>query len=154
MSKVPLWVLVLLILLLAACTAEKQFTMADLKKRDVKLPDGQVIRCETMTEKLEMMRGMMFRDSLPPNNGMLFIHANAAKVPYWTYQVRIPLDILWLDRQRRIVEISPQSQPCNDSRKASECPQYGGNAMSTFVLELAGGVAEKHGLKLGDQLEW
>ena len=140
--------------LMSACSMEKPTTMADLNKRDVKLPDGAIILCETMTGKMEMLRGMMFRDSLPPDKGMLFIHAQVAQVPYYTYQVRIPLDIIWMNKEHRVVEIIADTPPCNDSRKASECPQYGGNANAQFVLELAGGVAAKHGLKLGDRLEW
>jgi uncharacterized membrane protein (UPF0127 family) len=67
------------------------------------------------------------------------------------YQVRIPLDILWIDRAHRIVEISADTPPCPVG-PASKCPKYGGNEEALFVVELAGGVAAKHGLKFGDML--
>ena len=62
------------------------------------------------------------------------------------YQVRIPLDIIWMDRYRAIVEIAANAPPCKTV--ASQCPHYGGNSeRAQYVLELAGGMAAKYGLK-------
>ncbi len=68
---------------------------------------------------------------------------------FWN-RLWLTLDIVWLDGNRRIVEISANTPPCQS--QASKCPQYGGKEMSQYVLELAGGVAAQHGLQLGDQL--
>lgn len=118
----------------------------------ITLPNGRKIRAEVMSHPTDMARGMMFRDSLAPDRGMLFIHQTPGKYPYWMYQVKIPLDILWLDAGRRIVEISANTPPCH--KRASECPNYGGNQDALFVLELAGGAAAKHGLRVGDTLSF
>jgi uncharacterized membrane protein (UPF0127 family) len=67
------------------------------------------------------------------------------------YQVRIPLDIIWMDHDRRIVEISANTPACL-SRSAHECPSYGGHEKARYVLELAGGGAALYGLKVGDTL--
>jgi len=144
----------LVCLALAAATACKReaSTLDELNTRTVILPGGQKIRVEVMTHPTDMMRGMMFRDYLAPDRGMLFVHGSLGNYPYWMYQVRIPLDIIWLDEKRRIVEISPNTPPCQ--QKASECPSYGGNQKALFVLELAGGMAAKYNLKLGDVLEF
>ena len=144
-----------LFLILASCeSTTSTATLDDLYTRVVTLPNGKKITVETMTRQAEMARGMMFRDSLSKDRGMLFIHANAATVPYFMYQVRIPLDILWLDRNKIIVEIAPDTPPCNDGRQASQCPKYGGHTMSQFVLELGAGEVKKNGLKLGDRLDY
>ncbi len=116
------------------------------------LPGGQKIRVEVMTSPTDMGRGMMFRDSLAPDRGMLFIHSSPGNYKYWMYQVRIPLDIVWLDQFRRVVEISANTPPCKT--RASECPNYGGNARAQFVLELGGGMAEKYNLKPGDTIDF
>ncbi len=118
--------------------------------RTVTLPNGKKIRAEEETRPLMMGRGMMFRDSLAPDRGMLFVHGRQGKNPYWMYQVKIPLDILWIDRSHRIVEISANAPPCPGP--ASQCPQYGGHYDAMFVLELAGGEAARNGLKVGDYL--
>jgi uncharacterized protein len=135
-----------------AC-ADRTITMDDFRTRLITLPNGKSIRAEVVTHPTEMMRGMMFRDSLAEDRGMLFVHGSEGQFPYWMYQVRIPLDIIWLDRNQRIVEISAKTPPC-PSAKATECPQFGGQQKALFILELAGGVAAKHGLKAGDVLNF
>lgn len=139
-----------LALLLAACSSRSG--LEDLNTREVGLPNGKRIRAEIMKTPDEMMKGMMFRDSIAPDRGMLFVHERPGKYPYWMYQVRIPLDIIWLDRDHRIVEISAATPPCKTA--ASQCPSYGGAAVAQFVLELGGGRAAANGLKLGDRIDF
>ncbi|HYP06680.1 MAG TPA: DUF192 domain-containing protein, partial [Bryobacteraceae bacterium] len=73
----------------------------DFNSQQVKLPDGTSVKVEVMMNKTDMARGMMFRDSLPEGRGMLFIHPKADRYPYWMYQVKVPLDIIWMDKQKR-----------------------------------------------------
>ena len=154
MGNVRLCGILALLAIGCGCSEEKSGTLADLNKRDVRLPDGTVIVCETMTQKQEMMKGMMFRDKLPANQGMLFIHAAAAPVSYYMYQVKIPLDIVWMDRNHVIVEIAADAPACSDGRQASQCPHYGGSRPSQYVLEIGAGLAAKHGLRVGQRLDW
>lgn len=140
-----------LALALGAC-GEPPVKLEDYNTRPVRLPNGAVIRAEVMFRPEDMVRGMMYRDSLAPDRGMLFLHGEPGRYSYWMYQVKIPLDLIWLDADKRIVEMSPNTPPCRS--KASQCPQYGGNQEALYVLELAAGSIEKHGLKLGSRLEF
>ena len=150
--RIPaLFVLISTALMTSAC-GQKGTSAEDYYSTPVKLPDGTIILAEQMRTRQEMMRGMMFRDEMKPGRGMIFWHGSPGKYPYWMYQVKVPLDIIWIDINRRIVEISPQTPPCPVGVLASKCPQYGGNKEALFVVELAGGAAAKHGLKLGDTL--
>jgi uncharacterized membrane protein (UPF0127 family) len=123
---------------------------ADAGLQEIRLPGGRTIRAEVMTRSEDLMRGMMFRESLAPDRGMLFVHTAPGRYTYWMFQCLIPLDIIWLDANRRIVEISADTPPCKT--EASDCPHYGGNQDSLFVLELAGGMAAKYDLKLGNTI--
>lgn len=118
----------------------------------VKLPDGTRIAAEVMLTPEEQAKGMMFRTSLDEDKGMLFIHGTPDKRAYWMFQCEIPLDIIWMDRNHSIVEISPDTPPCRET--ADKCPSYGGSVPSLFVLELAAGMAKKHNLKPGDTLSF
>jgi len=118
----------------------------------VTLPDGREIRAEVLTRSEDMMRGMMFRESLAPDRGMLFVHTSPGRYSYWMFQCLIPLDIVWLDAAKRIVEISANTPPCKGGAKS--CPSYGGNHDALYVLEIAGGMAQKYGLKTGDILRF
>lgn len=124
----------------------------DFNSRQVTLPNGKKITAEVMTNPTDMSRGMMFRESLPPDRGMLFIHSSPGKYPYWMYQVTIPLDIIWMDSSRRVVEISANTPPCGKPPSAKECPNYGGNQNALYVLELGGGEAAKNGVQVGSAI--
>jgi len=125
----------------------------ELDLTQVTLPNGAKINAETMRSEPELMRGLMFRESLAPNRGMLFIHPKENTFHYWMYQTKIPLDLIWMDHDRRIVEMSLDTPPCR-STSAKECPNYGGNFKSKYVLEVNAGVARKNGLKNGDSLDF
>lgn len=132
--------------LLGGC-GDKSSAVDDFNTTKVTLPDGTLIRAEVMRREEDMRRGMMFRDSLAENRGMLFIHGRAGQYTYYMYQVKIPLDIIWLDSRNKVLEVSENTPPC--TTKASQCPVYGGKHDALVVLELAGGVAKKHGVKPG-----
>jgi uncharacterized protein len=148
-----LFAFIMLPLALCSCVGESTVSIDEYNTRLVKLPRGQKIRVEVMGDPRDMARGMMFRDSLAPDRGMLFVYGKAGKYPHWMYQVRIPLDMIWLDKDRRIVEIVAQIPPCT-STSAKECPPVGGHETAITVLELASGMAEKYGLKTGNILDY
>jgi hypothetical protein len=125
----------------------------ELDLTQVTFPNGVKINAETMRSDVELMRGLMFRESLAPGRGMLFIHPKEDTFHYWMYQTKIPLDMIWMDHDRRIVEMSLDTPPCR-STSARECPSYGGNYKSKYVLEVNAGVARKNGLKTGDTLDF
>lgn len=145
------WPLMLLTLVGAACGPQTAGPEV-LAMRTVTLPGGRQIRAEVEMTQVDMQKGMMFRDSLPRGRGMLFIHETPGLYPYWMYQVRIPLDMIWMDASHRIVEISADTPPCKT--KASLCANYGGHEQAQFVLELGGGEARRLGLRLGQTLEF
>jgi len=125
----------------------------ELDLTQVTFPNRVKINAETMRRDVELMRGLMFRESLAPNRGMLFIHPKEDMFHYWMYQTKIPLDMIWMDNDRRVVEMSLDTPPCKSS-SAKDCPNYGGNFRSKYVLEVNAGIARKNGLKTGDTLDF
>ena len=106
-------VLLLACLASVSCT-EKTATLDDIHTRDVSLPGGQVIKAEVMFDATDMMRGMMFRTSVAPDHGMLFLHRAPGRYGYWMFQTLIPLDIIWMDSSKRIVEIAAECAAVQD----------------------------------------
>ena len=139
-----------LALLLAGCGSRS--TLEDLMTRDVTLPGGHVIKAETAVDTRDMLRGLMFRTSLAPDHGMLFVHPKAGRYSYWMYETHIPLDMIWMDENHQVVEIVQNAEPCKTA--ASKCAHYGGHEDARFVLELNGGQARKYGLKSGETIQW
>lgn len=113
-------------------------------------PDEFVVRVEIAAEDELRARGLMFRDHLLPGTGMLFFFPSDGDYPFWMKNTIIPLDMIWIDANRKIVHIAHEAQPC----KVENCPNYPPNAIARYVLEVAGGVAKQHGLKAGDMLQF
>jgi uncharacterized membrane protein (UPF0127 family) len=134
---------------LMGCQSDIQ-TLEEFGVRAVRFPNGKAIQAETMITPEDLARGMMYRDSLPSGRGMLFIHPQPGPVSYWMYNVRIPLDLVFMNPQRRIVHIERNAPPCRVA--ASDCPRYGPVEAVQFVLELPAGDADRFGLKRGDNV--
>jgi uncharacterized membrane protein (UPF0127 family) len=145
--------LVIVAAALLFCGCSSKDTLNELGTTVVTLPDGQKIHAEVLTHAKDMLRGMMFRDSLPEDRGLLFIHGSPGRYPYWMFQVRVPLDILWIDANRTVVEMSLDTPPCT-SKSSQECRNYGGTAVAAYVLELAAGTARKHNVSVGTRLSF
>lgn len=113
-------------------------------------PDGFVVAVEIAADDDRRAQGLMYRDRLDPGHGMLFLFAQDNVLSFWMKNTRIPLDMIFLDSNRRIVGIVESAPPC----RFDPCPSYGPNAIARYVLEVAGGQARAHGLKKGDVLQF
>ena len=96
-------------------------------------------------------RGLMFRRELAQDAGMLFIHDDAEPLAYWMKNTYIPLDILYFDRDRRLVSAQLGVLPCG---RQPQCPLYPSAGPAKYVLELNAGEAQSLGLKPGDELRF
>ena len=139
----------ILLLTLAACMNKPTPTQPVTAPRVI-FPDGHVVQVELATDDATRAQGLMFRDQMPEGRGMLFFFARTGDYPFWMKNTLIPLDIIWIDEQKRIVGISRETPPC----KADPCPSYPPGGMAKYVLEVAGGVAARHGLANGQSLRF
>lgn len=96
-------------------------------------------------------RGLMFRDSMPEDHGMLFIHNTQAPQAYWMKNTRIALDILYFDNQRKLVSQQRDVPPCT---LGDRCPAYPSQVPARYVLELNAGKAAEIGLQDGAELKF
>ncbi len=95
-------------------------------------------------------KGLMFREELAPDHGMLFIHERQEPLAYWMKNTRIPLDILYFDNARQLVSQQRDVPPCS---LGDACPPYPSDAPARYVLELNAGEAAKLALHNGMQLQ-
>ena len=110
---------------------------------------GQRYGVEVADDDAERARGLMFRDAMDRDHGMLFIHEREEPQSYWMKNTHIPLDILYFDDQRRLVSQQRDVPPCN---LGNACPPYPSNAPARYVLELNAGEAARLGLADGATL--
>ncbi len=91
----------------------------------------------------------MYRKSLPQDKGMLFVFEKEKIHPFWMKNMRFPLDIIWLDANKKIVDIYQNAQPCKET-----CDSIIPKSAATFVLEVNAGFVEKNKIKVGDRFEF
>lgn len=108
---------------------------------------GQRFDIELADEFNERARGLMYRDSMPADHGMLFVHENEAPLAYWMKNTKIPLDILYFDAERKLVSIQRGVPICT---AGDRCPNYPSRGPAKYVLELNAGRSDALGLERGD----
>ena len=110
---------------------------------------GKRYTVELATNDAQRERGLMFRQRMDPDRGMLFVHDREEPLAYWMKNTLIPLDILFFDGQRRLVAQQRDVPPCT---LGDACPPYPSDAPARYVLELNAGQAAKLQLQNGATL--
>jgi uncharacterized membrane protein (UPF0127 family) len=111
---------------------------------------GQRYVVEVADDEDERARGLMFRDALEPDRGMLFIHERTEPLAYWMKNTRIALDILYFDENLTLVAQRRDVPPCSGG---DGCPSYPSKAPARYVLELNAGEAARLQLTEGARLQ-
>jgi uncharacterized membrane protein (UPF0127 family) len=114
------------------------------------LPSGQVYSLEVARTPQEQEQGLMFRESLPEKTGMLFPFTDKGVHHFWMKNTMIPLDMVWIDAEGKVIFVSANTPPC----KADPCPSYGPDSPAASVLEIAGGNAAKENISVGAVLRF
>jgi uncharacterized protein len=109
------------------------------------LPSGTVLQVEVMVKDEDRAMGLMFRPSLPRDRGMLFIFERPDFHGIWMKNCRFPIDIVWLDEERKVVHVAESVPPC----KAEPCPVYNPLRRAAYVVELNAGQARREKAVLG-----
>ncbi len=90
----------------------------------------------------------MYVKDLPPDRGMLFLFPDDAQRPFWMKNCFISLDMIWLDANNVVVDITHDAPPCTQD----PCPNYMPNRPARNVLEVLGGLCATHHVEVGDRL--
>jgi uncharacterized protein len=92
-------------------------------------------------------QGLMFRDKLDWDKGMLFINEKSGIHSFWMKNTLIPLDVIWIDERMQIVHIA-SAAPCTKD----PCRTYNPGVSSKYVVEVNQGYSLKHNLSIGDKV--
>lgn len=108
-------------------------------------PDGATITLELAISEEERAQGLMYRDQLPDDHGMLFLFQREDHYPFWMKNTFIALDIVWLSGSGEVLEVRRGAVPC----RVEPCPSYVPSVRARAVLELPAGAADRHGIRPG-----
>lgn len=93
----------------------------------------------------EHLSGLRFTPTLAPNEGMLYVFNVPDRYPFWTKDMRYPIDMIFITRDRQISDLIENVPPCTGS-----CPMYRPTQPVTYVIEVNGGYVSNNNIDLGD----
>ena len=100
------------------------------------------------TTVAEQEKGLMFQTQLDERQGMLFVFNEEKKYTFWMKNTLIPLDLIWINKDKKVVFISQNALPCNQDN----CPNIEPSENAQYVLEVNAGVVQEIGLQIGDKV--
>jgi uncharacterized membrane protein (UPF0127 family) len=105
------------------------------------------IQAEVASTDGQRQMGLMFRESMGDDEGMLFLFPTERRNAFWMHNTLIPLDMLFIDSEWKVVGIVENARPLTDDSRSV-------NKMSQYVLELNAGAAARHGLGEGTEVRF
>jgi len=107
---------------------------------------GIEIQVEIADDEAERAKGLMFRQSLPENEGMLFVYESARPLGFWMRNTLIPLDVAYIDSEGRIIDIQRMEPRDETTHWSASDAQY--------ALEMNAGWFEENGVGVGALVEF
>ncbi|HLD70038.1 MAG TPA: DUF192 domain-containing protein [Candidatus Omnitrophota bacterium] len=114
--------------------------------RDVVCFQEKCVQVEIAQKPGELTRGLQFREQLAFDAGMLFIFPHSHKHSFWMKDTKIPLDMIWMDSSRRVVDVKKNVPPCIKD----PCAVYTPQSEARYVLEINSGAADVFKIHSGD----
>jgi hypothetical protein len=133
--------------------AGSPYTVSDSRLLPIQTPSGTTIMAEIADTPQKRATGLMYRDHLKKDHGMLFLFNEPQAWTFWMKNTRIPLDLVWMDWKKRVIHIERNVPIC--TRTDDSCPQYRPNSDDAlFVLEIPGGTADVYRIEKGATLQF
>ena len=105
------------------------------------------LQIELAETEYETQTGLMYRKGMEDSQAMLFIFEKEELKGFYMKNTQFPLDIIFLDAEKKVVSIAKNAQPFNQNTLRSEGP-------AQYVLEVNAGLSDKWGLEKGDRISW
>jgi hypothetical protein len=97
----------------------------------------------------EKTRGLMHREYLSKDRGMIFIFDDSDKRTFWMKNTLIPLDMIFVDNENKVVDMKKNFQPCREE----PCETYTSSQPARYVIEVNAGLTDELGIETGQVLE-
>jgi uncharacterized membrane protein (UPF0127 family) len=104
------------------------------------------INVEVAQSAGERAKGLMYREGISEESGMLFIFDSEDKHSFWMKNMSFPIDIIWIDSNFRIVDITMSAVPC----MVESCTMYSPGVPARYVLEVQSDFVSGNGVEFGD----
>jgi len=133
---------------------------AEVKLEQVEFPRGTIMVGDKILEvqiadtEPRHVRGLMFQNELPFDQGMLFVFDEPGPKSMWMLNMQFPLDIIWFDEDGNVVSISKDVPPCKTPAEIMACESDGATSRDAkYALEVTAGFVDKFNIDKNSKLE-
>ncbi len=137
---VLIFALVFVTVFLAYYKSDKKFAVVEI--------DGIKVNAEVANNFAKQAVGLMFREKLGKNDGMIFVFGKEDYHKFWMMNVKFPLDFIWISGNKTVVDVTENAQPC-----LINCTSFTSKGKAQYVLELNTGFVKENKIKVGDKVK-
>ncbi len=123
---------------------------SESKLESVEFPRGTIMIDDVPLEvqiadtEPRRVRGLMFQDQLPYDQGMIFVFDKPGLYSLWMLNMQFPLDMIWFDEAGKIVHIEKDVPPCKTPLEIASCQSIVPEGQAVYVLEVTSGFVEQN----------
>ena len=132
----------------------------DVKLESVEFPrgtiklDDKILVVQIADSDSLRVRGLMFQDELPYNEGMLFVFDESGTRPMWMLNMQFNLDVIWFDENANVVAIEKDVPSCKTTVEVVACRENGVSGDNAkYVLEVTAGFVDKFNITENSKME-
>ncbi len=125
---------------------------SDVKLESVKFPMGTImiddvpLQVQIADSEPRRIRGLMFQDQLPYDQGMIFVFEKPGLYSLWMLNMQFSLDMIWFDQDGKIVHIEKDVPPCKTPLEIAACQSIVPNEEAVYVLEVTSGFIDQNNI--------
>ena len=125
---------------------------SDSKLESVEFPRGTIMVDDVPVEvqiadtEPRRVRGLMFQDQLPYDQGMIFVFAEPGLYSLWMLNMQFHLDMIWFDENGKVVHIEKNVPPCKTALEISTCQSVVPEGEAKYVLEVTSGFIDQNNI--------
>ena len=125
---------------------------SDVKLESVKFPMGTImvdkipLQVQIADSEPRRIRGLMFQDQLPYDQGMIFVFEKPGLYSLWMLNMQFSLDMIWFDQDGKVVHIEKDVPPCKTPLEIAACQSIIPDEEAVYVLEVTSGFVDQNNI--------
>ncbi|PIN82423.1 MAG: hypothetical protein COW26_02425 [Nitrosopumilales archaeon CG15_BIG_FIL_POST_REV_8_21_14_020_33_23] len=122
---------------------------SDSKLESVQFPKGTIkiddiaLQVQVADTEPRRVRGLMFQDQLPYDQGMIFVFDEVGVYSIWMLNMQFSLDMIWFDQNGNIIHIEKDIPPCKTALETMTCQSFTPDGQALYILEVTSGFVDK-----------
>ena len=131
---------------------------SESKLESVEFPRGTIkvdnvpLEVQIADTEPRRVRGLMFQDQLPSDQGMIFVFDGPGNYSLWMLNMQFSLDMMWFDKDGKMVHIEEDVPPCKSALEIATCQSIVPEGEAVYVLEVTSGFVKQNNITMDSVL--